>query len=78
MNKEIEQEIKNLMFKEIKKLKTYAINYHNYKKKIQFNDIDIQNINNSIEDKSKKIKGGSQKSRKMNYYKNKFFSKLPF
>ncbi|WP_342266385.1 hypothetical protein [Spiroplasma endosymbiont of Villa modesta] len=42
------------MFKEIKKLKTYAINYHNYKKKIQFNDIDIQNINNSIEDKSKK------------------------
>ncbi|WP_174481398.1 hypothetical protein [Spiroplasma endosymbiont of Danaus chrysippus] len=54
MNKEIEQEIKNLMFKEIKKLKIYAINYHNYKKKIQFNDIDIQNINNSIEDKSKK------------------------
>ncbi len=32
MNKEIEQEIKNLMFKEIKKLRTYAINYHNYKK----------------------------------------------
>ncbi|WP_338986564.1 hypothetical protein [Spiroplasma endosymbiont of Dasysyrphus albostriatus] len=25
-----------------------------------------------------KCLGGSQKSRKMNYYKNKFFSKLPF
>ena len=54
MNKEIEQEIKNLMFKEIKKLRTYAFNYHNYKKNVQFNDIDIQNINNGIENKSKK------------------------